>query len=937
MKSPFTKPFGKGTKLDDKKAALDRKMKLLERIKHRPASPTKSVSPASTELTASVSSVTIPVSPMVAPDVEKVGKARIPFYRDDEAAPAALSPALTTLVNMYLRAARLRTRHIAMLWPVAPRALSVVHAIATIERWGHGDKRGVRGLIAPVKANAFYPLNHLQVDPECLIDLANRFYEVGQKNPAVVRTDENRDVFLFSINSLRKDVQDNFKPTLGELLPHFLAKVDKEMWPSCRDKLLAQTRAKLSARSHAKGLDANILSLYGMAATAPDAQFGLDMRMERDARKRALRQLKAAGRPEVLLIDATRRVRFGFRNWSRHLAAFMVDVEEVMGEGRPGIVVVIDDAQAAFQLRQQLEVVNKEREPERRWRMQSDFHIEGICNGLRDDGLLPPGVETLPVPVPKEFDVSIVDTDAAKVVAQLYKIGRTIPGGMNAAGPVIEAAKYLTRLSALPCGMQDIETWLMEWNAEDRDRRTYSWSVCEMAARQFALSEEVGREREHLEKALDIGSALFVNYRQATPFARRLTEMVLAEARGKGCAVVFSSARHRQLAERYWERVGLSGGVSYASVKHKIDMLMSLKLEESLDRLGEYRLIFVGLDDNAMRLVMLDNRIPKHSIILLTQRGAQYMRGTLQPLHDRFEEFKVIKPRMSSLLRGVASVPEEGAMLVDDFTLPVFRQDMGLESREAGEATDEDPAAWEVVLENGLRAHWGQSHVVYVYDPSSRESGYRGFRRSEVISLKEGDRVFVMSEELRERVEGVLRDAGVPISHDKPFELMFREYQDHVSQAVGKHFPAAQRADQARYLRSKILSSHPELRIGFPEEQSVRYWISHVDSRNKPFEELKTCAPREQMHFEAFGEALQMPPLMIKVYWQQVIMAIRNARRIDGRHVSDLYTYLLFQPEGAAVNMRLTQEVLRGLFEEARDNTYVIEALVPPAQERKSS
>ena len=137
-------------------------------------------------------------------------------------------------------------------------------------------------------------------------------------------------------------------------------------------------------------------------------------------------------------------------------------------------------------------------------------------------------------------------------------------------------------------------------------------------------------------------------------------------------------------------------------------------------------------------------------------------------------------------------------------------------------------------------------------------------------------------------------------------------------------------ADQARNLRRHILASHPELAKSFPEDGSVRYWISHIDARNKPFEELKTCAPRELQHFKAFGEALQMPELMIAFYWQQVILAIRNARRVDGRHVSDIYSYMLFQPESAMLHHNISAAIIRDLFEEARDSTYSVESVNRP-------
>lgn len=930
MKTPFDIRGSKRTRQEDRDEALQRKKSLLEKMAQHlkvPREPDmgtthKGEKQAPTPEVSDTKPLTV---------VEQVGKVNISLYRDNEDNAAALSPALSTLVNCYLRAARERTRHIFMLWPVAPHALTLVHAIATMERWGYGYMQGIRGLVAPVKANAFHPLNHLHTDPNAVLALAQCVYEQSKNgNSEVMRSNADKATFLIAMASVRKNIKEDFKPTLGELIPHFLAVSDKSMWPSCSTKLLGQTRAKLSDRSHAKGLAGDILKRFGEAGTAPDAIFALDLRMTKEDRKRALRQLKSAGAPEVILINATRKVRMDVRGWGRHLAHFIADVEDVMGEPRPGVLIVVDDPQAAYQMRNDLETCNKDRLPQSKWTMNRDFHIDAACNGLREDGLLPAGCTALPLPAPREFDVAVVDTDAANVASQLYRIGHRIQGGAEAAKPVIEAAKYLTKLSALPCGMKDIEAWLSDIEVGDRDRQMYSWAVFEGAARRFAAGDEANDERVSIERALEKGTSLFTHYQEATPFALRLAELVLKEARGKGCVVVFSNSRHRSFAVRYWERVGLGEGVAYPSIKDKVRLLMSSKLDEVLDDLRDLRLIFVGLDDTSLRLVMLDNRIPKHSAILLTQRGAQYLRRTLKPLHDKFDEFRVIKPRMASLLRGFEGIPEGGTILIDDFTLPAFRSDMGGELRDPRVLGEDDPEAWEVVLEGGMKGRWRCTHAVYVYDPTHHESGRRGFYPCEVGSLKEGDRVFVMSHDLRDKVEGVLRDAGVPVSHDKPFEAMFREYQDHVIRAVHSCFPGDRLADQARNLRRHILTSHPELAKGFPEDGSVRYWISHIDARNKPFEELKTCAPRELQHFKAFGEALQMPELMIAFYWQQVILAIRNARRVDGRHVSDIYSYMLFQPESAMLHHNISAGIIRDLFEEARDSTYSVESVNRP-------
>ena len=84
---------------------------------------------------------------------------------------------------------------------------------------------------------------------------------------------------------------------------------------------------------------------------------------------------------------------------------------------------------------------------------------------------------------------------------------------------------------------------------------------------------------------------------------------------------------------------------------------------------------------------------------------------------------------------------------------------MGGELRDPRVLGEDDPEAWEVVLEGGMKGRWRCTHAVYVYDPTHHESGRRGFYPCEVGSLKEGDRVFVMSHDLRDKVEGVLRDA----------------------------------------------------------------------------------------------------------------------------------------------------------------------------------
>jgi hypothetical protein len=175
-----------------------------------------------------------------------------------------------------------------------------------------------------------------------------------------------------------------------------------------------------------------------------------------------------------------------------------------------------------------------------------------------------------------------------------------------------------------------------------------------------------------------------------------------------------------------------------------------------------------------------------------------------------------------------------------------------------------------------------------------------------------------------------LKEAGVPIEHDRSFEGALREYHQTVINNLNNRYPGRSEAEQVRKLRAAIFEKHPEIEADFPGEQAVRYWINLGDSSGTPFERLKPQAPMKEAHFNAFAEALGFMQLQAAYHWQRVIMAIRNARRLDGRHVSDLYAYMLLQPESIMVHGKVPQKTLKVLFQKARENTLVVEGVTKP-------
>ena len=247
--------------------------RLLKRMRTLRSKPVRQAAPSpNTKLEPEPKRVSEPPPPLEV--VQQYGLAGVPVYRDDEDVASVPSNALQQLVNLYLHAAQHGTRHIALVWPACPRTLVLIHTLATLERWARGDKQGVRGLVYPVKSNAFYPLNHLHLGRTEILEHAQRLCESqGAPNDKVTRSLYDKDAYLFSLASLKSEERELFNPTIGELLPHFLAGADFKEWQSCSNRLLVCIKAKLVRRIQAKALQQISCSVIGDPKTAPDAIF----------------------------------------------------------------------------------------------------------------------------------------------------------------------------------------------------------------------------------------------------------------------------------------------------------------------------------------------------------------------------------------------------------------------------------------------------------------------------------------------------------------------------------------------------------------------------------------------------------------------------------------------------------------------------------------
>lgn len=864
--------------------------------------------------------------------VPRVQSSLIALFRDDEMQPSAPSSAVIGLADLYLHAAEHRTRHIALVWPATLKTLTLVHALATLTRWHEGDKQGIRGLLFPAKTNIFHPLNHIHFDRSEVLRIANELVE-GSPNSRVKRSMHAKDAFLYSLSerSLPAVEGELFNPTLGELLPHFLATPAFDEWKPCTERLLALIRAKLAKRAQAKSLKDLNCAIIGAPQTAPDALFALDGRMTKDDLRRATRAFAKMTPPEVVLVTATRTVRCEAKGWSGAISHFCMMLEEVFDANPPGVVIVTDEPQAAYKLKNELWERNNKRELARRWRSLHAFKICGLASTVASEGLLPAGaLETLH-PIPREFDVNIVDADVAKVANKLMRIAKAAPGGKEAAKPLAAAVAYLSRMAALPCGVRHLSEYLAGPDVTERTRVAFDWLAHIGAILEFDRSVGVGEDRPALMECIKKGSRFFTNYQEATPFAHKLAELVAnASTNNKNrVTVVFTTAFYRRLAERFLTEYGqYPANATFETFRDRVNLIAAAHLESHLSGIEGSGLVFAGLNEDCLRLLLTDDRVSAHSVVLLTQRAGQFLRASLKPICENFPEFKSFKPRAESILRQLRDLPDDSSVLSSgDYILPTFRIELSSDVSTYGDGNEHDARA--IRLDNGVTQYRSDSSEVYVYDPASEHSSDRGFRACKVKSLEVGDKLFIMSAELREMVEQALRDAGVPIHSDKTFEAALRSYHEQVQRCFAERFPGGTLSDRVKTLRKEILATVPTLEADLPQEPAMRHWIDLGKSLDTPFENLRPQAPLREKAFKAFAQVLGLSSLETAYHWQRVIMAVRNSRRLDGRHVSDIYAFMLLQPESAMAHSNIKRQTLTLLFDTARANVATVEGLTP--------
>jgi hypothetical protein len=839
------------------------------------------------------------------------------FANHDDESPLAPFLATEELIALYLKAAKEKSAHVAMVWPGSLSSVPLIHSLGCFKLWGEGYKRGVRGVFYPGKRNSFYPLNHVFISRSKLSELANKIYEPGseQKNELIREGLRSKDSFLFACNSLRHELTEaSLRPSVNELLPHFMREAPGQAWSSYADHFYARVKSKLSSRKQGKALGQCTFPELGAPQSAPDALFALGYRLSREELQIALKGFHKIGIPEVVLIDATRQMMKSVGGLKQRIVEFIAQIREVFKEQCPGILVLMDEPRQMSLL--QAALMQAEGNSPRAGRLeQHGFVFTPIGFGLSAEGV----EHELTIPACRVRTV-VTDFEVGKLIDQFYHSAQRLESQGRNAMTIWDTIGFLARTSQIPGGSGDLMDELHRRDAPHRTVAAFDWLHHKAPLLEFLRSGEALEERSLLEKLLGKADKLIEAQRDHTPFGLRVeAELEAATKAGIEAAVVVRTSLHRNVLQAALQR-NLDGNGALAD-----NLILMTKQIVAQERPVEAeRIIYADISAAVLRDIVNGQFAGNEMVLVLTAPMAAQLKHTINPLL-KMAEFAVFHARLAAVLNDITEQFEAaGVSLLADIEIRQTTFQLATYDEVALNVPDSEAVL--VALDNGLLLHRGLHSRVYTYDPLQAADGYSGFHAVQVEDLEAGQQVFVMSSELRELIEVALQDKGFSTGKHIQFEQGLRTYHERVQTQVNAIY-RGNRAAQVRMLQDNIVRRDASLE---PELNNIRHWLDLGHSLDTPFDKLAPQAPRKFKQFHAFCRELRFQEIEIQWFWDFVIRPLRGIRRKDGRWLSDIYTRIIFDPESAIAYMGLGKNTIDDLRRRALDNVFTVSEVVLP-------
>lgn len=840
----------------------------------------------------------------------RAGSASLTYQSRAGGEAVAPQPWAKELISTLLAAADQGGVTLCLVWPAKVTALPLLHALANVERVFAKDLRGLRTLLYPGTHACRAPLHGVLANRVALSAFYRTLWVQQVNGSFEAESCTSSPAFLgalWALNDLTQHTPEATNPSLAELVPTFVFDPAKRAWATTASNPLERTLAKVERLALRRDLRQRVSLEWGIPDKAPGALMVLHHTAKKESWRTALtaQALKASGRPEVVLLDATDAAMRTNYAAVRRIPDFLAFAQE-NGFSDTGAVIVTDDPKTFFIMRAQL-------------RDSKATFTTKVWAAEAEEVLLsahPVVVDWYPAQRSNSnFSVSIVDRDASQLALAFQRL--TAAAG-NEESPayqaLLEACMYILRLSNMPAGYTDLTAASAE-AGEDYSSQQNAWTPVRLRLAAALTSGALSQVRDAVERAVARAEQLIDDWNDATPMASRMLAEVRKHAvAGRQCiSLVLPSNRYVLLAHRFLKR---KLGVDWAAAEGRIEWHTLSAVGKTLagDRKGRH-FAFVGINPDVLRILLTHPEVPHGTAVLVAYRQAESTLTTLTGMKE-VDAFKAYRGRIGLLAqeleRRLAEVPNPLVInKLREMPLTFKFEDNG----HSGQSSEQ--AYFKFELEGGGRAY--ASGWVYRHVPDEDPP----FRRAAASAIQPSDFIFDMSDELRAKLESSLQLNGEGVSSVvDPVRMLLKLYHDDVQRRCALMFKSTKRSALAREIHAKMVELDPKAADCRPGR--VYYWLA-LQAKD----DARPHASKDVKYFKVFSKALGISDEAAELNWGFV----RNARRLNqylGRELVARYAEILFQPESAATYRKVPEDVIRQLQQEALRCVYRVECVVPP-------
>ena len=804
-----------------------------------------------------------------------------------------------------------------LLWPIAIEGLSVLHALAALDRITICDQHGLFSLFFPWNRNAAGTQRTLLVDREQLAQAAlvtlNRALK-DNRHPAISYL-----MALHSLKHLATGGQGNRRqkaierdpsllhPTLFEIIPqagieagdvrsyedHFLGRLRRHTWIE-EDRLTDATDPRKTP-----------FFLIGVHA---DAASGEKLRA-------GLRPDGHGRTPDIVILDLTRRPRNALdAGWRSTVSKFLATIEDIFKPTSPPVLAVTDEVFTLQSLK--WKVLNQYDAsrgiaPSPKLPAASRMILNSTPDLLGPEPSSPPNLDM--------FTPEVYGADLLNFVDSGLKLRRALldAGDRDLASAVSAALVALQNLIALPGPPQKFQNFLSEnyhgyelQNAGSRfDHLTPRGKV--NAALKLGSA---GTNHPHLSGFLSAYDKIWTVAATQHPGTRVFDEYLSKLAKQSlRCLVVFSTEIVRAFAEWRIEtdnalsgiRPALAADVVFADEREAIE-----ELERAFDGQHPFQqIIFIEPYPDHMLRTLAHHALPLRAVTLCQLARAKQILQKIDALLD-VDGISPVEWNLLLAQEGFRKALTGHSIDIPDLDAILIHPRIGTIDLTASHSAGIGPTRI-IRTAEGVQIRAFDASELALYDPDALQV----FSRRLAKDLLPGDQVCVFTPDFIDTARQKLH-----LSATAPEILTL--YHKAVADAAAK-LPGYDLTDKAETLRNLIVKIDPCPSL--PGIQSVRQWIDVADLPNTPRDEVKPQAPRDSRHFLAFMKALGIEEDVALHYWDWGIFWTRSMRIRSGSAFHQLFMGVLIDPHGAISRLPEAhhQEVWR-IYETAEEHLVTV-------------